>query len=49
MEVHSRYVSESELPAEAMRFVALLLRLQDLEWLAPSATASAVRREHAVA
>lgn len=49
MELHSRYVAETELPAEAVRFVALLLRLQDLEWLVPNATANAFRREKAAA
>lgn len=33
MELYTEYVSESDLPAEAMRFVALLLRVQDLELL----------------
>jgi hypothetical protein len=33
MELYSEYVYEADLPSEAMRFVALLLRVQDLELL----------------
>jgi hypothetical protein len=33
LELHSDYVSDSEVPAEAMRFIALLLRVRDLELL----------------
>lgn len=35
LELHSQYVTESELPSEAMRFMALMLRIQDLELLNP--------------
>ena len=43
MELHSEYVSEKELPSEAMRFVALLLRVQDLELLNTDTVASTFR------
>ncbi len=33
LELHSDYVSEPDVPAEAMRFIALLLRVRDLELL----------------
>lgn len=33
LELHSEYVIQEDLPAEALRFVALLLRVQDLELL----------------
>ena len=33
LELHSAYVSEKDVPAEAMRFIALLLRVRDLELL----------------
>lgn len=35
LELHSGYVDEQHLPHEAMRFVSLLLRVQDLELLHP--------------
>jgi hypothetical protein len=33
LELHSGYVSQNDVPAEAMRFIALLLRVRDLELL----------------
>lgn len=33
LELHSGYVSESDVPSEALRFIALLLRVRDLELL----------------
>lgn len=42
-EMHSEYVLEADLPAEAMRFVALLLRVQDLELLNTETVASTFR------
>lgn len=43
MELHTDYLPEAELPAAAMRFVALLLRLQDLDLLAPDSVANTFR------
>lgn len=45
MELHSEYVSEAELPSEAMRFVALLLRVQDLELLNTETVANTFRED----
>lgn len=45
MELHSEYVSEADLPAEAMRFLALLLRMQDLELLNPETVANTFRED----
>lgn len=45
MELHSEYVSESDLPSEAMRFLALLLRMQDLELLNPESVANTFRED----
>jgi len=45
MELHSEYVSEADLPSEAMRFVALLLRVQDLELLNTETVASTFRED----
>ena len=42
-ELRSEYVQQSELPSEAMRFVALLLRVQDLELLSSDTVASTFR------
>jgi len=33
MELHSSYVTEQDLPREAMRFISLIMRVQDLELL----------------
>jgi hypothetical protein len=43
LELHSEYVAEQDLPAEALRFVALLLRVQDLELLSTESVASTFR------
>lgn len=45
MELHSEYVSETDLPSEAMRFVALLLRVQDLELLNSETVANTFRED----
>jgi len=45
MELHSEYVSEEDVPDQAMRFVALMLRVQDLELLHPSAVESTFRED----
>jgi hypothetical protein len=45
MELHSPYVDASDLPDHAMRFVALMLRLQDLELLHPSTVESTFRED----
>lgn len=45
MELHSEYVTEDELPSEAMRFIALLLRVQDLELLNVDAIANTFRED----
>lgn len=45
MELHSEYVLEADLPAEAMRFVALLLRVQDLELLNLETVASTFKED----
>lgn len=45
MELHSEYVSEADLPAEAMKFLALLLRVQDLELLSPETVANTFRED----
>lgn len=42
-ELQSQYVAEAELPGEAMRFLALLLRVQDLELLNTEVVASTFR------
>lgn len=34
-EIRSQYIDESELPSQAMRFIALLIRVRDMELLAP--------------
>lgn len=44
-ELHSEYVSESDIPSEAMRFVALLLRVQDLELLTAETVANTFRED----
>ncbi len=44
-ELHSEYVSETDLPSEAMRFVALLLRVQDLELLNTESVANTFRED----
>ena len=43
MEMHSEYVPEADLPSEAMRFVSLLLRVQDLELLNVETVANTFR------
>src|SRR5205814_1273617 len=45
MELHSQYVTESDLPSEAMRFMALMLRVQDLELLAPETVENTFRED----
>lgn len=42
-ELHSMYMPEIDIPTEAGRFVALLLRMQDFELLRPDAVASTFR------
>jgi hypothetical protein len=43
LELHSQYVTEAELPSEAMRFMALMLRVQDLELLNPETVENTFR------
>jgi hypothetical protein len=45
MELHSAYVDESEVADQAMRFVALMLRLQDFELLHPTNVESTFRED----
>jgi hypothetical protein len=45
MELHSEYVEESALPDMAMRFIALLLRVQDLELLNPQTVENTFRQD----
>jgi hypothetical protein len=45
MELHSVYVDAEDLPDQAMRFVALMLRIQDLELLHPSTVESTFRED----
>lgn len=45
MELHSEYVAAEDVPDQAMRFVALMLRLQDLELLHPSIVESTFRED----
>lgn len=44
-ELQSRYVQDPDLPAAAMRFIALLLRVRDLELLSPDNVASTFRQD----
>ncbi len=45
LEIHSRYMPESDVPAASLRFVSLLLRLQDLQLLKPEKVESAFRED----
>ncbi len=45
MELHSDYVGAEEVPDQAMRFVALMLRVQDLELLHPSTVENTFRQD----
>lgn len=44
-EIVSRWLTEDEIPQAALNFVALLLRLQDLEFLAPDIVESTFRQD----
>jgi hypothetical protein len=45
LEIHTKSVSNLELPSAAMRFMALLLRIQDLELLTPGQVENAFRED----
>ena len=44
-EIRSQWVSEADLPEVALRFISLLLRIQDLELLTPGQVESAFRED----
>ena len=44
-ELHSLFMTEEEIPAEASRFVSLLLRMQDFEFLHPDTVANTFRED----
>lgn len=44
-ELHSHYVHDDELPAAAMRFISLMLRVRDLELLSPEVVANTFRED----
>lgn len=48
-ELRSEYVSENDIPAEAMRFIALLLRVRDLELLTTETVENTFREDAEVA
>lgn len=45
LELHSEYVEEADVPSEAMRFIALMLRVQDLELLNQETVANTFRED----